>query len=51
MVCAVMCVSLTIHRPVPLEQIIHCMLIKIISKKSAGPVEGLILTKIYYKAS
>ena len=33
MVSAVKCVSLTIHRLVPLGQIIHCMLIKIIFKK------------------
>ena len=33
MVSVVKCVSLTIHRPVPLGQIIHYMLIKIIKKK------------------
>ena len=32
-VSAVKCVSLMIHRPVPLGQIIHYMLIKIIFKK------------------
>ena len=32
-VSAVKCVSLTIHRPAPLEQMIHHMLIKIIYKK------------------
>ena len=32
MVRAVNCVRLTIHRPVPLKQIIHCMSIKIMNK-------------------
>ena len=32
MVSAVKCVSLTIHRPVPLGQIIRYMLIKVINK-------------------
>ena len=33
MVSAVECVSLMIHRPVPLGQTIHCMLIQIIKRK------------------